>query len=226
MTVCYAPCPVVFDLDGTLIDSAPDIHAAVNAVLRDVDVPPLTLDQIRGFIGGGVELLWHRIIVATHLLETEQRPLMAAFMARYSRSTALTRLYPGVIEALGVLADRGHPLGLCTNKPMQPTRAVLAHFGIEDLFATIIAGDSLPERKPHPAPLRAALAALGAEPDAPKGIFVGDSEIDAETAEAVPVPLMLFTHGYRKTPVEQLPHFAAFDHFDALPALVEQAVTQ
>lgn len=225
MTVCYAPCPVVFDLDGTLIDSAPDIHAAVNAVLREAGIRPLTLDQIRGFIGGGVEVLWQRIIGATGQPETQQRPLMAAFMARYSRSTALTRVYPGVIEALGVLADRGHPIGLCTNKPMQPTRAVLAHFGIENLFGVIIAGDSLPERKPHPAPLRAALTALGATPDEPRGVFVGDSEIDAETAAAVPVPLMLFTHGYRKTPVEQLPHFAAFDHFDDLPALVEQVAT-
>lgn len=225
MTVCYAPCPVVFDLDGTLIDSAPDIHAAVNAVLRDVDTAPLTLDQIRGFIGGGVEVLWQRVIAATGLPMTRQRELLAAFMARYSRSTALTRLYPGVTEALGVLADRGHPLGLCTNKPMQPTRAVLAHFGIENLFGVIIAGDSLPERKPHPAPLRAAFVALGAMPEDPRGVFVGDSETDAETAEAVPVPLMLFTRGYRKTPVDQLPHFAAFDHFDELPALIEQAVT-
>ncbi|MFV0302433.1 MAG: phosphoglycolate phosphatase [Paracoccus sp. (in: a-proteobacteria)] len=225
MTVCYAPCPVVFDLDGTLIDSAPDIHAAVNAVLRDAGTAPLTLDQVRGFIGGGVELLWQRIIAATGLPATRQRDLLAAFMARYSRSTALTRLYPGVTEALGVLADRGHPLGLCTNKPMQPTRAVLAHFGIETLFGTVIAGDSLPERKPHPAPLRAAFAGLGASPDRPAAVFVGDSEIDAETAAAVPVPLMLFTRGYRKTPVEQLPHFAAFDHFDDLPALIERAVT-
>ena len=126
MTVCYAPCPVVFDLDGTLIDSAPDIHAAVNAVLRDHGVRPLTLDQVRGFIGGGVDLLWQRIIAATHQPEGMHRELLAGFMARYSRSTGLTRLYPGVANALEAAADRGHPLGICTNKPMQPTRAVLA----------------------------------------------------------------------------------------------------
>lgn len=223
MTVCYAPCPVVFDLDGTLIDSAPDIHAAVNAVLRDHGVRPLTLDQVRGFIGGGVDLLWQRIIAATHQPEGMHRELLAGFMARYSRSTGLTRLYPGVANALEALADRGHPLGICTNKPMQPTRAVLAHFGIAGLFGTVIAGDSLGERKPHPDPLRKALRELGADPDQPAALYVGDSEVDAETAAAVPVPLLLFTGGYRKTPVDQLPHLVAFDYFDALPALIEQA---
>ncbi|AUH34763.1 phosphoglycolate phosphatase [Paracoccus tegillarcae] len=225
MTVCYAPCPVVFDLDGTLIDSAPDIHAAVNAVLRDEGVQPLTLDRVRGFIGGGVEVLWHRIIEATGLPQTRYRDLLAAFMARYRRSTSLTRFYPGVLDALNVLADRGHPMGICTNKPADPTQAVLAHMGIAEYFATVVAGDSLPQHKPHPAPLRMALQALGAAPENPKAIYVGDSEVDAETAAAVPVPLMLFTGGYRHTPLEQLPHHAAFDDFSALPALIEQMVT-
>ncbi|TRW96219.1 phosphoglycolate phosphatase [Paracoccus sp. M683] len=225
MTVCYAPCPVVFDLDGTLIDSAPDIHAAVNAVLRDEGARQLTLDEIRGFIGGGVDLLWQRVVAATGLPAARHRDFLASFMSRYSRSTGLTRLYPGVAEALASLLDRGHPLGICTNKPMQPTRAVLDHFGMTDLFAVVIAGDSLGERKPHPAPLRAALQQLGAAPEDPQAIYVGDSEVDAETAAAVPVPLMLFTGGYRKTPVSQLPHHTAFDHFDELPALIERVVT-
>lgn len=221
MTVCYAPCPVVFDLDGTLIDSAPDIHAAVNAVLREDAVAPLSLDQVRGFVGGGVDLLWQRVIGATGMAPARQRDLIAAFMVRYGRSTSLTRLYPGVLAALEALADRGHPMGICTNKPAEPTRAVLDHMGIAGFFGTVIAGDSLPQRKPDPAPLRAALQSLGADPDHPQAIFVGDSEVDAETAAALPVPLMLYRHGYRKTPVEQLPHHAAFDHFDALPALIE-----
>lgn len=225
MTVCYAPCPVIFDLDGTLIDSAPDIHAAINAVLRDEAARPLTLDQVRGFIGGGVEVLWHRIIAATGLPQDRYRDLLAAFMARYRRSTSLTRLYPGVLEALNVLADRGHPMGICTNKPADPTEAVLGAMGIAEFFAVIIAGDSLPQRKPDPAPLRAALLALGAAPENPRALYVGDSEVDAETAADVPVPLMLYTGGYRRTPVEQLPHRVAFDDFSALPALIEQIVT-
>lgn len=221
MTVCFAPCPVVFDLDGTLIDSAPDIHACVNAVLRLHQVAPLTLDQVRGFVGGGVDLLWRRVIGATAQPPEAHHDLVASFMTRYHHATALTRLYPDVPEALGMLADRGYPLGLCTNKPLGPTRAVLDHFGIAHLFQQVIGGDSLPQRKPDPAPLLAVFRGLGADPRQPRGVYVGDSEFDAECARNAAVPFLLFTRGYRKTAVEDLPHHAAFDDFARLPLLVE-----
>lgn len=223
MNVCFAPCPVVFDLDGTLIDSAPDIHASVNAVLRLRGLPPLTLDQVRGFVGGGVDLLWRRIVTATGLPVEAHRDLVASFMTRYHDATGLTRLYPNVLEALGTLADRGYPLGLCTNKPLGPTRSVLEHFGIAGLFGVVIGGDSLPQRKPDPAPLRAAFQALGADPDAPRGLYVGDSEFDEECAHNAGMPFLLFTRGYRKAPVEQMRHRASFDDFARLPLLVEEA---
>lgn len=221
MTVCFAPCPVVFDLDGTLIDSAPDIHASVNAVLRESGVAPLTLDRVRSFIGGGVELLWQKVIRATGMEMSQQQSLIAAFMTRYHDATGLTRLFPGVIEALGTLADRGYPLGICTNKPLGPTRAVLDHFGLAHLFATVIGGDSLPQKKPDPAPLRAAFVALGADPVTPMGIYVGDSEFDALCAANLPVPFLIYAHGYRQTPILDLPHTAQFGHFSQVPLLVE-----
>lgn len=149
--------------------------------------------------------------------------MVAAFMTRYHSATGLTQLFPGVPEALGILADRGHPLGLCTNKPMGPTRSVLDHFGIGAMFVQIVAGDLLPQKKPDPAPLRATLAALGDDPDAPRGIYVGDSEVDAECAAAVPVSFLIYTEGYRLRPVAELPHHAAFGDFAQLPGLVEQA---
>lgn len=223
MNVCFAPCPVVFDLDGTLIDSAPDIHASVNAVLRLRGVRPLTLDQVRGFIGGGVDLLWRRVIGATALPVEAHRDLVASFMTRYHEATGLTRLYPNAVEALGILADRGYPLGLCTNKPMAPTRAVLTHFGIAGLFSVVIGGDSLPQRKPDPAPLRAAFLALGADPEAPRGVYVGDSEFDEECARNAGIPFLLYTRGYRKMPVDRMLHRASFDDFARLPRLVEEA---
>ncbi|MTH63608.1 phosphoglycolate phosphatase [Paracoccus shanxieyensis] len=220
MNTCLAPCPVVFDLDGTLIDSAPDIHATVNAVLRLHRVPPLTLDQVRSFIGGGVDLLWRRVIAATGMSVDAHRDLVASFMTRYHDASALTRLYPNVTEALGVLADRGHPLAICTNKPLGPTKAILGHFGIVGMFATIIGGDSLPQKKPDPAPLRAAFAGLGSDPQA--GLYVGDSEFDAECAVNTDVPFLLYTRGYRKTPIEQMRHSANFDDYAHLPALIDQ----
>ncbi|ABL72089.1 phosphoglycolate phosphatase [Paracoccus denitrificans] len=222
MNICFAPCPVVFDLDGTLIDSVPDIHACVNAVLRLHGVAPLTLDQVRGFVGGGVDLLWRRVIGTTGLPAEAHRDLVASFMTRYHDATGLTRLYPNVTEALGILADRGYPLGLCTNKPLGPTRAILDHFGIAHLFGMVIGGDSLPQRKPDPAPLRAAFAGLGADPLKPRGVYVGDSEFDEECASNTGVPFLLFTHGYRKTPVEQMAHHGTFDDFAHLPLLVEE----
>ena len=221
MNVCLAPCPVVFDLDGTLIDSAPDIHATVNAVLRLNHVAPLTLDQVRGFIGGGVDLLWKRVIAATGLAPEAHRDLVASFMTRYHDATALTRLYPNVAEVLGTLADRGHPLGVCTNKPLRPTRALLEHFGLTGLFSAVIGGDSLPQRKPDPAPLRAAFAALGADPAKPLGLYVGDSEFDAECAQNTAVPFLLFTRGYRKSDPSEMYHTARFDDFAELPGLIE-----
>lgn len=218
------PCPIVFDLDGTLIDSAPDIHACVNAVLRQHQIAPLPLARVRSFIGGGVELLWTRIIAACGIEPVHRPALIAAFMARYHDATALTRLFPGVIEAVGRLADAGHPLGICTNKPMGPTRSVLQHFALDRLFSVVVGGDSLPQRKPDPAPLRLALQMLGVEGNAPRALYVGDSEFDANCAAAVPVPFLIYSGGYRMTPIADLPHHAAFDRFDDLPGLVDQAM--
>ena len=213
-------CPIVFDLDGTLIDSAPDIHAAANAVLRDNGVPLLPLDRIRSFIGGGVEVLWQKIIADRDLDPAVRPQLVAAFMSRYHDATSLTRLYPNVLETLGILADAGHPLGICTNKPLGPTRAILDHMGLSGLFAHVIGGDSVPQKKPAPEPLWAAIRGLGDDPHAPRAVYVGDSEFDAACAAAAGVPLMLFTRGYRLTPVERLTHEAAFDDHAALPALI------
>ena len=221
MSVCFAPCPVVFDLDGTLIDSAPDIHACVNAALREHHLPLLTLDQVRSFVGGGVDMLWNKIIGALGIDHTAKNELVATFMARYHHATQLTRVFPGVIDALNALADRGYSLGICTNKPEAVTNTILEHFGIQHLFGVVIGGDTLPQRKPDPAPLIAALTALGADPVRPHGLFVGDSEFDANCAAAVPVPLLLYAKGYRHTPLEDLPHRAQFAEFEALPALVE-----
>ncbi|MDM7458157.1 MAG: phosphoglycolate phosphatase [Paracoccus sp. (in: a-proteobacteria)] len=215
-------CPVVFDLDGTLIDSAPDIHACVNAVLAAHRIAPLSLDRIRSFIGGGVPLLWSRIIDACGIDPVHRRTLVSGFMARYHDATVLTRLYPNVPEALSALADAGHPLGICTNKPLAPTLHILRHFGLSTCFDVVIGGDSLPQRKPDPAPLRAAFAALAPGEEKASGLFVGDSEFDADCAANLDVPFLLFTRGYRQTPVSEMICAAHFNAFATLPDLVAE----
>lgn len=208
---------IVFDLDGTLIDSAPDIRAALNLVLEGEGVPALTLTETVRSIGHGVPALIAQARALRNLPETRQAPMVAAMARHYGAASAvLTRPYPGVIAALDALAAAGHVLGLCTNKPLAPTRSILETLDLARHFSVVIGGDSLPQRKPDPAPLRAAFAAL----NAPPLIYVGDSEVDAETAQAAGVDFALFTPGYHKAPVEALVHRLAFDDFAALPGLV------
>ena len=224
VTVCYAPCPIVFDLDGTLIDSAPDIQDCVNKTLATQSVEPLSLQTVRSFVGGGVDVLWQKIIAATGLPPARHADLVGDFMRSYHTATSLTVMLPGVAEALEVLAARGHPLAICTNKPLGPTRAVIEHLGLSGYFQFIIGGDSMAEKKPDPAPLRAAFTGIGADPQKPVGIYVGDSEYDATCAARVPVPFLLYTQGYRQAGLEQLPHLAAFDNWADLPGLVAASV--
>ncbi|MGH1457793.1 MAG: phosphoglycolate phosphatase [Paracoccaceae bacterium] len=216
---------IVFDLDGTLIDSAPDIHAAANAVLAEAGAAPISLADTRRFIGNGAPTFVARMRAARGLPEKAQAPLYAAFAERYAQAVELTKAYAGVCSALEALAGQGHRMGICTNKPLIPTRAVMDHLGLSAHFAAIYGGDSLPVHKPDPAPLRACFKELAGGEVAPQ-IYIGDSEVDAETAQRAGLRFLLFTEGYRKSEVAQIAHHAAFDDFAALPDLVAGLLAQ
>ncbi len=208
---------IVFDLDGTLVDSAPDLRAAVNKMLEGEGLEPLSLASVISFVGNGLPRLVERAMAARGIAPEEHARLCPLVQGFYNAAPAdHTRVFPGVIEALGALKAVGHKLGICTNKPEAPARAVLRLLGLADYFDVVIGGDTLPVKKPDPAPLSHAFDALGEG----ARVYVGDSEVDAETAVATGVRFLLYTEGYRKTPVESLPHDAAFDHFDALAGLV------
>ena len=209
---------VIFDLDGTLIDSAPDIHAAANTLMERHGFAPFTPAETRSFIGSGVP---HFITCCLRARDRAgdaalRAQLIAEFIDLYETAVTLTTVYPGVAGALEALAAEPYALGLCTNKPHGPARAVLAHLALDAHFPVVIGGDSLTVRKPDPAPLQAAVAGLGAR----DAVYVGDSEVDAETAARAGLPFALYTQGYRKGPVDAIPHARAFDDFAELPGIV------
>jgi len=214
---------VIFDLDGTLVDSAPDLHRAANALMAQIGAPAFQLAEITSFIGNGVPVLVERVMAARNITAERHTELVAEFLAIYEAdSTALTRPYPGVEAALDRLARDGAALGICTNKPERPTRDILEALGLLDRFGAIVGGDSLSLRKPDPAPLLRAAEQLGAV----NCVFVGDSEIDGETAARAEIPFVLFTEGYRKMPVRKIPHRATFSNFDALAEMIRQVVSR
>lgn len=212
----------VFDLDGTLIDSAPDIHAAGNAVLASEGLGPVTPAQSRSFIGNGAKVYVARLEQAATGGNDPVRTarMQSLFLAEYETAHALTRIYPGVEAALAHLRALGWRLAICTNKPHAPAAAVLRHLGWTDLFDVVIGGDTLPLPKPDPAPLHAAIAGLGIGPV----VYVGDSEVDAQTAVAASVPFALFTGGYHRGPLADIPRQRDFEHWSDLPAIAAELV--
>ncbi len=203
---------LVFDLDGTLIHSGPEIHAVANEILGEHGLASLSYETVQGFIGNGLPVLVARIL--THLGQPAEGAFHAALVAQFEKTYEqrfdLTTFYPGAAEMLTDLAPR-YRLAICTNKPEGPTRAVLAHFGLTPHFPVVIGGNTLPRRKPDPLPLTEAIRLSGGGP----AIFVGDSEVDAETARAAAVPFALFTGGYRKAAPETLGATWIFDHHSA-----------
>lgn len=207
---------IVFDLDGTLIDSAPDIQGIANAVLGEVGAAPITLDETRSFIGDGVQVFVARMRAARAIPDSEQARMLEEVVARYDDAVTLTVTYPDVVETLEALSAR-HRLGICTNKLLRPCMAVLRHLEIEGFFGSVWGGDNPLARKPDPAPLLAVFEELGEG----RRLYVGDSEVDAETAQRAGVPFLLFTEGYRKSPVASIPHEESFSEFKDLMGLVD-----
>ena len=211
---------IIFDLDGTLIDSAPDLHLHARAMMRAEGLPEPTLAEVRSYIGKGVPAFISQILAATGIEESPERAarMTAGFHTAYAGEIRLTTLYRQVEETLRQLHADGFKLGLCTNKPELPTYKVLDHFNLRPLFSGFSFGDGPYPAKPDPAPVRHVIDALAAR----HFVYVGDSETDAATAKNAGLPMALFTEGYRKTPVEELYHDARFDHFDQLRGIIER----
>ena len=213
------PTLVVFDLDGTLIDSAPDMHRAVNLMLADLGCVPLTLPDIRTMVGDGASALIARALAARQCVNADPAKALDDFLAHYEADpTNVTRTFAGVAETLERLRSIGLTLAVCTNKPTRLTEMILERLGIDRYFARVVAGDSMPFRKPDPRALMEVVDGFGAAKEAT--LMVGDSEVDAATAHAASVPFALMTYGYHRGPIEDISSVATLDHFGELATLL------
>jgi phosphoglycolate phosphatase len=212
------PPAVVFDLDGTLVDTAEDLHLVLHELMDEGGLPTPPLETMRGMIGDGARALVARAFAAEGVDPGPRRleELYARFLDRYTAEPCRrSRLYPGVAAALDKLARAGCRFGVCTNKPQRPTVLLLEALGVADRFGAVIGGDVLPVRKPDPRHLGAVLERLDASPDT--AVMVGDSRNDVLTAHAAGLPCVLYGHGYTTIPPRELGAEAVIDRWDELP---------
>lgn len=214
---------VVFDLDGTLVDSAPDIAAAINAVLDEAGRRALSLDEVRGMVGDGTSALVSRALAAADGgIEPAQAvlsPLVARFRTVYEAcATDETRPYPGAVDAIRALDTAGYRMALCTNKPDRPARAILEAFGLAPFINAVVGGESAPARKPDSRHLSAVLDLMGARPDT--AVMVGDGINDVLVARALGVPVVLASFGFSRSAPEPHTADAVIHRFDQLGAVL------
>lgn len=198
----HLPQLIVFDLDGTLVDSVPDLAAAVDRMRVQLGLAPAGEDKVRGWVGNGAALLVRRALAdsadpaAVAQVNDEQHlQALHVFRTCYHEENGLqTRLYPGVTDVLQVLSDLQIPLALVTNKPLDFTTPLLAKMGLAPFFKLALGGECLPHKKPHPLPLLHVCEQLGAQPA--QALMVGDSRNDIEAAQAAGFVSAAMTYGY------------------------------
>jgi phosphoglycolate phosphatase len=211
---------VVFDLDGTLINTAPDLTDALNHMLGRLGREPVPAAKVIEIVGRGMRNLVERSLDATGSARpAPEEKALSIFLEYYEAHIADgTRPYEGAEAALDRLRRRGARLAICTNKPENLTRKLLAAFGWTERFASVIGGDTLPARKPDAAPLREAIDRAGGG----RAVLVGDSITDVQTANAAGLPCMAVTWGFRDRPAEALGATGLIDRFDELVAALEK----
>lgn len=211
------PETVVFDLDGTLVDTAPDLTAALNAVLVREGLAPVPLDDVRHMVGRGAGVLIERAMEASGSPENPAAisNLVSHFLEHYAANIAATsKPFEGAEAVARRLAARGHKLGICTNKPEALSLRLMSALKLRALFPVILGADSRPYRKPDPRHLLDTISALGGRRES--AVMVGDSEPDVATARAANVPVIVVSFGYTEIPVHQLGADLVIDHFDEL----------
>jgi phosphoglycolate phosphatase len=208
---------LIFDLDGTLIDSAPDLHQAVLKVLAEEGRPSITLDELITMVGDGAPILVKRVFeYVGHDAGDELPQLVARYLAHYEDAIAVhTRLYPGVRETLERLKAAGHPMAVCTNKAHKPSMHVLEALNLSQYFDVVVGGDATPAKKPDPQHVLTVLERLSARPA--HSVMIGDGANDLIAARDAGVPVIHARYGYGITRDHDVTPAAIVDAFDAIP---------
>jgi phosphoglycolate phosphatase len=200
------PAPlVVFDLDGTLVDTAPDLIGTLNAVLAPEGIPAVTIDAARHLVGAGARVMIERAFAAHKRVcdEKNLERLFREYIAHYSEHIAIrSRPFPGALEAMDHLEGRGWQFAICTNKLEGLARQLLGALGIADRFSVICGQDTFGVPKPDPTPLLRTISAAGADRQAT--VMVGDTTTDIRTARAAKVPVIAVDFGYSDVPPAEL----------------------
>lgn len=210
---------LLFDLDGTLADTAADLCETLNVILEMHGRGRVPNERVRHLVGGGARLLLERGYSETgEPASAEMLDLsFDEFLDYYGRHIAdHTKLWPGVRDQLDMLAERGALMAVCTNKVEGLSRKLLEMLGIDHYFPVVIGGDTLPVKKPNPEHLFEAIRLLGGERD--HAVMVGDSETDIDAAKNAGLPSICVSFGYTRVPVAELGADVVIDHFDAFPA--------
>jgi len=212
---------LVFDLDGTLVDSAPDLCASLNEVLRARNHGPLTVAEIKPMVGDGVPLLVARAFAARGGTADEAAAALPEYTKIYeANATRSSRPYPGVPETLALLRRHGYRTAICTNKLQRASEIMVRDLGLAPLFDGIAGGDRFPVRKPDAGHLLRLIETLGG--DRERAMMIGDSENDAAVGHAAQVPVVLMSYGYARHDPATLGAARVLDRFDQLPAALEE----
>lgn len=227
MTQPLWPKAVVFDLDGTLIESLPDIQLATNRTLSDFGLDPLDDKTTRGFVGKGSRHLLTQALLHYGKVPKDEEIDYAYIRFLHHYSLAPNEggyVFPGVEETLRRLAVAGHEFAVCTNKPHQPTVQVMEAYGIAGFFDVIVGGDDVENRKPHPDHLLETTRQLKLDKD--DVVFVGDSENDIQAAVAADIRSVLLTYGYSSLPHDSLGADVIIDTFPEVISAIDEITSK
>jgi phosphoglycolate phosphatase len=208
---------VIFDLDGTLVDTAPDLMGATNHVLSLLKRRPISMDEVRSFVGHGAKALIARGTAATgDALDAKSLDYYhAEFLRYYEKNIAVhSAIFPGVISLLNRCRTEGFQMGVCTNKIEGLSVRLLNALDLAKYFGAVVGPDTISIAKPDPAPYFETLKRLDVE--APRSIMIGDSETDILTARAAKVPIIAVTFGYTPKPVADYAPDYLVSHFDEI----------